>query len=149
MRRLGLLLYLALSGCLPMVVPGRLDVARRAERPAVCESRQECDAVWPKAVDWVAHRCAFDIKTQTDSLVETEGPAGAPSTDVACRLERAPAHEAGQSQLELTASCGNWFECLPERDYFLAAFNDDMRAAIEASRAPATPPAPAEAPPQP
>jgi hypothetical protein len=138
MRSAVLVLCLGLAGCLAIAVPLRLDVASRAARPAVCVTREECDAAWAKAVEWVSQRCAFKIQTQTNELVETAGPSDAPSTDVACRLDRVPdpEAEAGTARLELTPRCGNWFECDPERTYLQAAFNDEMRAAITAGREP-------------
>lgn len=134
MRATALGLCLALGGCLPIALVGRFDVASRAENRATCGSSAECDAAWADAVHWVAQRCAFNIRTQTDTVVETEGPLGAPSTAVACRVERNAPPEGG-TQLVFAASCGNWFDCLPELDYLQAAFNDDMRAGIEGRRA--------------
>jgi len=142
MRRAVLCLSLGLSGCLPIAVAAMYGVSERAKEPAVCASRDECDAAWQKAIEWVAQRCAFKIRTQTESLVETEGPQPAPSNDVACRLERIPGAEAGTAQLELTATCGNWYGCTPDALYLKAAFNDEMRAAIAAARAPVAPNAP-------
>jgi hypothetical protein len=127
-RGLALGICLALAGCLPIAVTNRFDVAEQARQAAVCASPEACDAAWARAVDWVSSNCAFRIQTQSDVLVQTEGPLGAPNTDVACRLERVPVAEG--ARLELTPSCGNWFECDPERDYFKAKFNGDMRAAI-------------------
>jgi hypothetical protein len=114
-----------------MAIPARLDVHSRAERVPVCESKAQCDTAWNEAIEWVSQRCAFPIKTQTETLVETEGPLGAPSTALACRLERVAGHDSGTEQLELNASCGNWFDCTPELVYFQAAFNDQMRSAID------------------
>lgn len=114
-----------------MVVPARVDVHARAERVPVCESKAECDTAWNEAVEWVSQRCAFPIKTRTETLVETEGPPGAPDTSLACHLERVAGDDPGTEQLELNASCGNWFDCTPELVYFQAAFNDQMRSAID------------------
>jgi hypothetical protein len=137
MRAPALALCLGLASCLPIALVGRFDVADRAAQPPVCSTAAECDAAWATAVDWVTQHCAFNIQTRTDLLVETEGPLGAPNTDVACRLERVPAPEAGSARLELTPSCGSWFDCDPERVYLEAKFNDDVRAAIVAHRQPA------------
>jgi len=128
-RALGFCLGLVLAGCLPIAVTSRLDIAEEARQSAVCANAEACDAAWARAVDWVGANCAFPIQTHTDVLVETEGPLGAPSTDVACKLERVPVAEAG-ARLELTPSCGNWFQCDPERDYLRARFNGEMRAAM-------------------
>ena len=137
MRRAALCLSLGLAGCLPVTAVLWSQLSERAKEPVVCAARDECDVAWQKAVAWVSQRCAFKIRTQTDSLVETEGPAPAPSTDVACRVDRIPAGEGGSAQLEITARCGNWFGCTPEPLYLRAAFHDEMRAAIAAARAPA------------
>jgi hypothetical protein len=134
MRAAVVVLCLALAGCLPVAVAARLGVAARAREPAVCSSAEECDAAWATGVAWVSQHCAFEIKTRTDRLVETDGPLAAPDTDVACRLERVALPEAGAARLELTPSCGSWFDCSPERVYLVARFNDDMRAAIAAGR---------------
>jgi hypothetical protein len=117
-----------------MAIPARLDVQRRAERPAVCTPKAECDTAWSEAIEWVSQRCAFPIKTRTETLVETEGPDGAPSNAVACHLERVAGPDPGSEQIELNASCGNWFDCSPELMYFQAAFNDQMRSAIDELR---------------
>jgi len=147
MRARVLGLCLVLTGCLPLALVARFDVASRAENRATCASSAECEAAWADAAQWVAQRCAFDIRTHTDTLIETEGPIGAPSTSVACRVERVTPAEGG-SQLVFSASCGNWFQCLPELDYLQAAFNDDIRSGIEARRAPTvTPPSETPAPP--
>lgn len=132
----GLCSALALASCLPIALVARLGVESRAREPAVCASAAECDAAWTRAVDWVAQHCAFEVRTRTDSLVQTEGPRAAPDTAVACRVERVPFQDSDAARLELTPSCGNWFECEPERDYLQAKFNDDMRAAIHARREP-------------
>lgn len=136
MRRALLCLSVALTGCLPIAAAlwSRLD--ERAKEPVECASPAECEIAWQKATEWVAQRCAFKIRTETESLVETDGPLAAPSNAVACRLERIPAGETGSAQLELTASCGNWFGCTPEPLYLRAAFHDEMRAAIAAARPP-------------
>jgi len=88
---------------------------------------------WSEAIEWVSQRCAFPINKQTQSeyMVETEGPLGAPSNAVACRLQRNLGVQPGTEQIELTARCGNWFDCTPELMYFRAAFNDQMRSAID------------------
>jgi hypothetical protein len=124
----GLCLVLALASCLPIAWTARLGVESRAREPLVCSGAENCDAAWIKAVDWVGQHCAFKVQTRTDSVVETEGPLEAPNTDVACRVERVPLPESGAARIELTPSCGNWFQCEPERDYLQAKFNDDMRA---------------------
>jgi|SRR5215475_8604221 len=136
MRSAVLCVSLALSGCLPIAVASMCRVSERAKEPVVCATQDECDVAWQKAIEWVVQRCAFKIRTQSESLVETEGPEPAPSNDVACRLERIPSEEAGSAQLQLTATCGNWYGCTPDTLYLRAAFNDEMRAAIAASRAP-------------
>ena len=129
----ALVLCLALSGCLTAAVPARLAVQSRAAHPAVCASKAECDTAWSEAIEWVSQRCAFPIKkaTQSPYMVETEGPLGAPSNAVACRLQRNLGIQPGTEQIELTPSCGNWFDCSPERVYFQAAFNDQLRTAID------------------
>lgn len=143
MREAVLCLCLGLSGCLPIAVASWSRLCDRAKEPVVCANRDECDAAWQKAIEWVSQRCAFKIRTQTESLVETEGPAPAPSNDVACRLERISGAEAGSAQLELTARCGNWYGCTPEPLYLRAAFHEEMRAAIASARVPpATTPSP-------
>lgn len=125
-------LVFALASCLPIAWTARLDVESRAREPAVCSGAEECNAVWARAVDWVAQHCAFEIQTRSDSVIETNGPLAAPSTDVACRIDRVPLPDSGAARLELTPSCGNWFQCEPERDYLQAKFNDDMRAVTQA-----------------
>ena len=140
MRGATLGLCLGLAGCLPIAVASWSHLSERAEEPVACATKDECDAAWQKAIEWVSQRCAFKIQTQTESLVETEGPSAAPSNDVACRLERVPTGDAGSAQLEITARCGNYFGCVPEPLYLRAAFHDEMRAAIAAARTPAPPP---------
>ena len=144
----ALALCLCLASCLPISLVGRFDVADRAANRPVCATAAECDAAWASAVDWVGQHCAFKIQTRTDLLVETEGPLGAPNTDVACRVERTPTPEAGSARLELFPSCGSWFDCNPEIVYLEAKFNDDVRAAITASRQPVEKPPDAGDPPE-
>ena len=136
---LGVGLLFALASCLPIAWTARLGVESKARDPAICSDAAECDAAWARAADWVTQHCAFEIRTRTDSTVQTEGPLAAPSTDVACRVERVPLPNSTAARLELTPSCGNWFQCAPERDYLQAKFNDDMRAATQASREPVGP----------
>jgi hypothetical protein len=133
-------LSLGLAGCLPITAALWCQLSESANTPVACATKDECDASWQKAIEWVSNRCAFKIKTQTESLVETEGPLPAPSNDVACRLDRISTGEAGAAQLEITAQCGNYFGCVPESLYLRAVFHDEMRAVIEAARAPAAPP---------
>ena len=140
MRGATLCLCLGLAGCLPITAALWSQLSARAEEPVACATNDECDLAWQKAIEWVSKRCAFKIQTQTEDLVETEGPLPAPSNDVACRLDRVPTGEAGSARLEITARCGNYFGCIPEPLYLRAAFHDEMRAAIAAGRMPAEPP---------
>jgi hypothetical protein len=135
-----LCLCLGLAGCLPIAAALWSDLSERAKEPVACETKDECDASWHKAIDWVSQRCAFKIQTQTEDLVETEGPLPGPSNDVACRLDRVSTGEAGSAQLEITARCGNYFGCIPEPLYLRAAFHDEMRAFIARARMPASSP---------
>jgi hypothetical protein len=140
MRAATLGLCLGLTGCVPIAVALWSQLDESANAPVACATKAECDASWQKAIEWVTQRCAFKIQTQTDALVETEGPLPAPSNDVACRLERVATDEAGSARLEITARCGNYFGCIPEPLYLRAAFHDEMRAAIAAARTPASAP---------
>jgi hypothetical protein len=136
MQRALLCLSLGLAGCLPVAAALWSQLSERAEKPVACATQDECDAAWRKATEWVSQRCAFKIRTETESLVETDGPLPAPSNAVACRLDRIPSGEAGSAQLEITARCGNWFGCTPDPLYLRAAFHDEMRATIAAAHAP-------------
>jgi hypothetical protein len=138
MRAATLCLCLGLPGCLPITAALWSQLSDRAKEPVTCATKDECDAAWQKAIEWVSQRCAFRIQTQTETLVETEGPQPWPSNDVACRLDRVSTG-AGATQLEITARCGNYFGCVPEPLYLRAAFHDEMRAAITAARTPAVP----------
>jgi len=140
LRAATLCACLGLAGCLPIAVALSYQVSDSANEPVVCATKDECDASWQKAVEWVSNRCAFKIQTQTENLVETEGPLPGPNNDVACRLERVPTGESGSAQLEITARCGNYFGCIPEPLYLRAAFHDEMRAAIAAARTPTSSP---------
>jgi hypothetical protein len=139
-RAAALSLCLGLAGCLPITAALWCQLSESAAAPVACATKDECDASWQKAVEFVSNRCAFKIKTLTENLVETEGPLPGPSNEVACRLDRVSTGEAGSAQLEITVQCGNYFGCIPEPLYLRAAFHDEMRAAIEAARVPAGPP---------
>jgi hypothetical protein len=140
MRAATLCLCFGLAGCLPITAALWSQLSERANEPVACATKDECDVSWQKAIEWVSERCAFKIQTQTEDLVETEGPLPAPSNDVACRLDRVSTGEAGSAQFEITARCGNFFGCVPEPLYLRAAFHDEMRAAIAAARMPASSP---------
>ena len=99
MRAATLCLCLGLAGCLPITAALWSQLSESANAPVTCATKEECDASWQKAVEWVANRCAFKIQTQTENLVETEGPLPGPSNDVACRLDRVSTSETGGAQL--------------------------------------------------
>ena len=129
-----LALCVALAGCLPMAVPARLDVQRRAARTPTCDSKGECYTAWNEAIEWVSQRCAFPIKSESQFLVETDGPGRWPSTSIACRLQRNLAIAPGTEEIQLTPTCGNWVDCTPELVYFQAAFNDQIWDALREMR---------------
>jgi len=46
-----------------------------ADRPAICHTKDECSAMWARAVDWVQDHSAYRFQLQTDNLIQTAGPA--------------------------------------------------------------------------
>ena len=105
----------------------------RANVPVICQSREECEVAWGRAVAWVSSTCGWKVKNQTDYLIETEGPIKG-EAQVACRVNRVPL-DATRARFELVASCGEAWVC---DDRILAAeadFADTINAFIKSIRA--------------
>jgi hypothetical protein len=114
MRRAVVLASLALVSCgggssvSPAVEAAR---ERLAAVPIICTSDAECDALWARAVIWVAGQSHYPVLVQSDILLQTSGPQQNYSYP-AYRLTRSPQPD-GTQRIELTSWCDNIFGCNP------------------------------------
>ena len=119
----------ASAGC--MTAEQRAAYQQSASRQLVCDGKDQCDIAWGRAVAWISMNCRFKIHTQTDLVVETEGPLPSPSTDIACRANRVPlGHD--RAEIDFAASCGNIFGCVPDVLEVRARFSDSIAAVLTA-----------------
>ena len=105
----------------------RDDLAMRANAPLICTSKDECEAAWGRAVAWVSQDCGWKIRTQTDYVIETEGPSETSPSLLACRINRVPL-DAKSARFDLTVACGyKYSSCYDEITLKKARFGETIR----------------------
>lgn len=54
---------------------GSLGCATGAnDRVIVCNAGADCDTKWSRSMDWLQANSSWKVRTQTDTMVTTEGP---------------------------------------------------------------------------
>lgn len=135
-----------LSGCLSPEeraynLAARQRLLDQANEAVICETKDECEAAWGRAVAWVSERCGWKVKSQSDYMIETHGPMKSSPSLLACRVNRVPL-DAKSARFDVTVACG--YEYVPCTDDVLAAKASFVRAVgglLKTMRAPDTLPA--------
>lgn len=86
------------------------SMEEQASRPVICDSGDECSAMWGRVTSQFSIWCGYRIQTSSDYLIETYGPIQSVRTidKVACRSVRNPI-DARRSEIQITTSC--WADC--------------------------------------
>jgi len=79
------------SGCTSFtpVTPEEAAIQQDAARPVICRDGEDCRQKWARAVSWVSQVSTWKIQSQTDFLIETDGP-GLASPRSAFTVNRKP-----------------------------------------------------------
>lgn len=101
---------LALAGCAgPPLSP--VDQAE-LDRPIVCASKAQCDAMWQRAQVFVTRNSVFRVQSSTDAVITTFGPTefGGHAGDIAWTITRL-SNASGGAVIESRVGCAMSF-CL-------------------------------------
>lgn len=101
----------------PKVTP---EILAEAARPVTCDSPDDCEVKWGRALQWVLNNSAYKIQTQTDMMISTYGPE-ANSPLPAFTVNRVP-KGGGVYEFNWRAACNNMFGCSPNLTLAKAAF---------------------------
>lgn len=124
---------LTVAGCISnKELKEKYGLEASASRLVTCQAGVDCDEKWVRAEQWIRTNAAYQITTQSDSLIETAGPAGLddrlgftvtkklikppipPVSAVAPTLPpAAPAKDT--YDIAFFTRCNNWFGCTPSQ----------------------------------
>ncbi|RKP45493.1 hypothetical protein [Trinickia fusca] len=82
-----------------------------ATAPLVCKDADECALWWRRAHDWVSHHASYKLRSETDTLIETAGPAGG-SGKLAYEITKTPGGD-GSATIGFAARCDSMLGCDP------------------------------------
>jgi hypothetical protein len=107
MKHIAAVALMALAGCAGMQ-PG----IRAGGTQVACTSKDDCDAKWGRAVQWIGANSHWRIRLMNDTLLETFDSS---DTFPAYRLTRIPDGKGGGT-IQVEAGCGNVvFGCQPDQ----------------------------------
>lgn len=98
--------------------------------PITCAAGDDCAVKWGRALTWVIEHSQYQIRIQSDSLIQTAGPTANDAWS-AFTVSKVPTGE-GVYQINFKAECDNMFGCAPpvakSRASFAAAVNGQALA---------------------
>jgi hypothetical protein len=117
MRPYAILLATALAGC-----AGQASVGPPAAAiaPVTCATAADCAAKWSRAAAWIAQNSGYKVKTQSDIMIQTEGPTD--SSAIAAFTVTRVANAAGGAAISLDGGCDNFLGCVPTMGQSRASF---------------------------
>lgn len=103
-------LALLLFGCSTITPEQNAYLTVMANMPIYCESGEDCEVKWGRALMWVTRNSYWKIRVQTNDLITTEGPFD--TVYAAYQIQKVP---LGNNRYEIVMNlgCGNPFGCVP------------------------------------
>ncbi|HEV3106078.1 MAG TPA: hypothetical protein VGZ01_10340 [Trinickia sp.] len=106
------------------------ETMQQATTPLIC-STDECALWWQRARDWVTHHANYALRSATDSLIETAGPAGG-SGKLAYEITKT-SNDDGTFTIGFAAHCDSAIGgCRPDPWRAAADFKQFVRNGVEA-----------------
>lgn len=100
----GVLMAL-ITGCAPVPTQPTIRVPTAAEAtPLMCTSKQDCDAMWSRAVSWANIWSGWKVQVLTDVMLQTFGPTRADWRLAITMLKEV--QPDGSGIIRATVSCG-------------------------------------------
>lgn len=100
-----------------------------ATAPLICQNTDQCAQWWQRAQDWVARHSAYELRTVTDSLIETAGPEGG-SGKLAYEITKV-ANRDGSATIGFAAHCDSMIGCRPDPWLAGAGFKQYVKTGVE------------------
>jgi hypothetical protein len=91
-------------------------------QPIICTAGADCDAKWARAVAWIAKNSSLKILTQTETVVQTAGPARSEPTPAFTVTK--VARGSGRYEIAFNGGCGEALRCVPSVSESRAHFTD-------------------------
>jgi hypothetical protein len=99
-----------------------------ATTPLICNT-DECALWWQRAHDWVTQHSEYKLRSATDSLIETAGPAGG-SSKLAYEITKT-SNDDGTSTIGFAAHCDSMIGgCRPDPWRAAADFKQYVRNGV-------------------
>lgn len=104
---IGLVLVI---GCAGMTPQQQETYSSTANTPLYCQGGEDCEVKWGAALQWILQNSYWKVRTQSESLIQTEGPLD--TVYLAYQVQKIP---IGNNRYEITMNlgCGNPFTCVP------------------------------------
>lgn len=110
MNKLIWLIFIAtLTACAPMTPYQQSIIDAEANAPLTCTKGDDCEIKWGRALQWILSNSAYKIRSQSDSLIATEGPLP-DALDYGFVVSKV-AQGNGLYLIEFDGGCGNIFGC--------------------------------------
>ncbi len=93
-----------------------------AARTPTCEGKDDSNAMWARAVEWVQDNSAYRFQIQSENLIQTAGP-NKDSVQSAISITKRPLGN-GNALLNFQSGCDNMFGCQPSAVALKASFNN-------------------------
>ena len=87
-----------------------------------CQGEEDCKEKWNASQAWVASNCKMEIKTLSETIIETYNTTGN-SKNLACRVNKIPQGN-DKYRIEITTWCHNPIGCFPDAWEAAINFND-------------------------
>jgi len=123
-------LVLPTAGCVSKAeMAAQTTLAAAANRSITCQAGADCQEKWKRAGQWIKANSTYAITTDSDRLIETNGPAGL-DDHLAFTVTKKPHFKATDavisdtSDIALLTRCNDWLGCSPSQLEAKAAFAD-------------------------
>jgi hypothetical protein len=87
------------------------DTMQIATAPLTCENEAQCDLWWKRAQAWVTRVSTYEVRTVSDTLIQTAGPDGGKRA-LAYQITLTPDSD-GTATIGFAAHCDSSFGCKP------------------------------------
>ncbi|MFL1908378.1 hypothetical protein [Plesiomonas shigelloides] len=88
------------------------EVKAAAEKPLICNGKEQCDFYWERALFYVSSNSKFKVQTATDNLIQTFSPTGQTPL-VGYQVVREPLSK-DEYRIWVKVWCDNMFGCVPD-----------------------------------
>lgn len=114
--------FLLISACGTQLTNNeKIALEKVANTPITCNSEEDCDRKWARAVHWVTQYSVYKVHMVSDNMIQTSGPRRS-STKSAFTVTK---YAIGDKlyTIDFNSACNNWFACTPSSMELKASFN--------------------------